>query len=456
MGRLISWPIGLRISGMRPLSGPRTIGAAGSESLTGYVQTVAGAFGVWRWQLQFPPMRGEVFRRYRGTVAALHGGANALRVPFFDPDAAGLANVDAWSQPRTVLFMRMEGADGATTAYDESPSRHVATFAGNAQLDTAQSAFGSSSLLCDGTTDYVTVPNHADFRVHAGKDFTIKCRARFAAIASFSQLIGLWNVGDNRRSWALFAINDGGSNVNCLRFAYSLDGTTAINTVQSANSAITTGVWYDIRVTRAAGVIRLYLNGVQVGTVTDNSAFYANTADPLHIGGSALGASSTNGHIDQVEMVQNLATNFAAFTPPTVVERLSYDAPQFDGEVWRHTTAVELPGAAAALGATQVVLSNLTWGYQLGVGDWFGFYPYHFGVYMVTEVLKPGTYRIWPPLRKAVVDGYATRRPVMAMRIESEDGAGFARSVDAAEGATMTLIEVTDPDVADYFNDGGA
>lgn len=455
MGRLIPWPEGVRISGMSPLSGPRTIGAASSESLAGYVQTVAGVFGLWRWQLRLAPMKGAAFQRYRGTIAALHGGANALRVPFYNPDASGFANVDAWSQPRVALFMRFDGADGATVAYDESPSRHVATFAGNAQLDTAQKAFGVSSLLCDGTTDYVTIPNHADFRVAAGRDFALKCRARFAAISGFHQLVGLWNTASNRRSWALFAINNGTDAINVLRFSYSLDGTTVVNTVQSAPAAITTGVWYDIRVTRAAGVIRLYLDGVEVATATDNSAFYVNTADPLHIGGSTAGASSTNGHIDQVEIIQNIATNIAAFTPPTVVERLSYDVPRVDGEVWRHAADM-FPDGGGVVGATRMKMFSFNGGHQLGIGDWFGFAPYHFGVYMVTEVLAPGDYRIWPPLRKAVVDGYATRRPVMAMRLESEVAASIDRGVDWADGPTMTLVEVMDPDVATYFNDGGA
>lgn len=458
MGRLIPWPAGVGISGMSPLTGPRTIGAASSESLAGYVQTVAAPFGLWRWHLKLAPMKGATFQRYRGTVAALHGGANALRVPFYNPDTAGLANISAWSQPRVALFMRFDGADAATVAYDESPSRHVATFGGNAQLDTAQKAFGVSSLLCDGTGDFVTVPNHADWRIGAGDLFTIKCRARFAAISGTHQIVGQWHTSGDRRSWALFAVNNGTDAIDVLRFVFSTDGSTGTvdATATTTTGAITTGVWYDIVVTRISdGVIRMYLDGVLVASTTHAGAFYANTADPLAIGGSDAGASSTNGHIDQVEIIRNVGTNFTGFTPPTVVPRLSWDAPQFDGEIWRHI-ADDLPAAPAAVGDTIVKLQNNVWGHALGVGDWFGFAPYHFGVYMVTEVLAPGTYRVWPPLRKAVVDGYVTRRPVMAMRLESEQSASVDRGLDWADAATMTLVEVLDPDVAQYFNDGGA
>jgi hypothetical protein len=86
MARLVSWPIGLRANGREPLSGPRTIGAAQTQSVGGFVQTVAAPFGLWRWRFSFPPIRGQLFRRYRGWVTSLHGGANATRVTWCDWD----------------------------------------------------------------------------------------------------------------------------------------------------------------------------------------------------------------------------------------------------------------------------------------------------------------------------------------------------------------------------------
>lgn len=97
MGRLIDWPVGLYPKGMDPLSGPQTVGGGSTTGSTGFVQTFASPFGLWKWQFTMPPMRGRVFRRYRGMVLALHGGANAVKFPFFDPDGItfdemGIAN----------------------------------------------------------------------------------------------------------------------------------------------------------------------------------------------------------------------------------------------------------------------------------------------------------------------------------------------------------------------------
>src|SRR5690606_28949550 len=97
MARLVSWPSGLRANFREPLSGPRTVGAASTQSIGGFTQTSGSPFGLWRWRFSFPPIRGQLFRRYRGWVTALHGGANATRVPFCDWDGltARQAGVDA-------------------------------------------------------------------------------------------------------------------------------------------------------------------------------------------------------------------------------------------------------------------------------------------------------------------------------------------------------------------------
>jgi hypothetical protein len=86
MGRLLDWPRDLRWVSREPLTGPRTIGSGSTQSATGFMQTFASPFGLWRWSFTFPPLRGPAFRAYRGAVTALHGGANAIRVPFCDPD----------------------------------------------------------------------------------------------------------------------------------------------------------------------------------------------------------------------------------------------------------------------------------------------------------------------------------------------------------------------------------
>jgi hypothetical protein len=136
MPRLIAWPGGLQIQTRQPLSGPRTIGAGSSESLGGYVQTVASPFGLWRWQISFRPLRREAFRRFRGMVAALHGGANAVRVPFCDPDRI------SWNETGT-SFSALQLRDGLEWSV---------TYENRGSLLLGDGAAGAL-LIGDGTTD---------------------------------------------------------------------------------------------------------------------------------------------------------------------------------------------------------------------------------------------------------------------------------------------------------------
>ncbi len=86
MARVVSWPIGIRVSMSGPKSGPRSIGSGSSESLTGFVQSVASPFGLWAWSFSIPPLRGAGFRAWRAFVMALQAGANGARVTMCDPD----------------------------------------------------------------------------------------------------------------------------------------------------------------------------------------------------------------------------------------------------------------------------------------------------------------------------------------------------------------------------------
>lgn len=246
MARLLSWPHGVAIVDRSPLSGPRSHTAASSESLTGFVQTVASAFGAWRWQFTVRPMRGSMFRRYRGMAAALHGGANAVRVDFCDPD--GLS----WEE----------------SGIDVTPAE-----------------------------------------VRAGIEWS------------------------NGASWS-------------------------------------------------------------------------------------------------------------------------------NGENWSFGRPWEDVAAAADEGDDEITISGENWGHTLGMGDYLGFTPYHFGLYIVTEVIaqntgspSTSTYRIWPPLRKPLTtDDYATLEPVMAMRPESESAVTASRGRVMAEANTLVMTEVEDADVRDYYS----
>ena len=69
----------------------------------------------------------------------------------------------------TKLLLHCDGTDESTTITDSSPTTaHTMTAAGNAKLDTTIKKFGTASLQLDGTGDWVTAPDDADFVLSGG------------------------------------------------------------------------------------------------------------------------------------------------------------------------------------------------------------------------------------------------------------------------------------------------
>jgi hypothetical protein len=70
---------------------------------------------------------------------------------------------------KVTCLLHFNGSDASTTIIDDaymqgSPTR-TWTASGNAQLDTAYKRLGSASLLCDGTTDYISTPSDSGLRL---------------------------------------------------------------------------------------------------------------------------------------------------------------------------------------------------------------------------------------------------------------------------------------------------
>lgn len=97
----------------------------------------------------------------------------------------------------TALLLHCDGIDAATTFTNSAVGgAHTVTANGNAQIDTAQSKFGGASGLFDGTGDFLSVPDHADFDLSGGI-WTIDCWIRFPTTAVERVLWSSATDGDN-------------------------------------------------------------------------------------------------------------------------------------------------------------------------------------------------------------------------------------------------------------------
>lgn len=196
------------------------------------------------------------------------------------------------------LLCGFNGADAATSSTDESPSPRTLTFVADAQLDTAQKKFGTASLLVDGTGDYVSAPDSADW-VFDG-EFTLEAWMRPAALGA-TAILAQWAAGNS--AWSFELVGTGQ-----MRFRFSTDGSTTAHDLTTTGTAIATGTWYHVAVDRGSdSKMRVYVDGVmRASKATATGTCFDSTA-VLGIGARASAAIPFNGHLDEVRITKGIA-----------------------------------------------------------------------------------------------------------------------------------------------------
>lgn len=209
-----------------------------------------------------------------------------------------------WSN--VVALLHMDGTDGSTTFIDERG--HTFTANGNAQIDTAQSKFGGASGLFDGSGDYISTPDSADWDFGTG-DFTVEFWVRFNALP-VNSVITFVSTYLSATGWGVQYRTDGGLG-NRLTWGF---GDDQRNFAWSPS----TNTWYHIAVARAVTNLRAFIDGVQIGSTLTNSDNLTNTA-PLWIGAlnSGGGIQYFNGWIDELRITKGVALYTENFTPPS-------------------------------------------------------------------------------------------------------------------------------------------
>lgn len=209
----------------------------------------------------------------------------------------------------TKLLLHCDGAAGSTIFLDSAFGAvpHVMTANGNAQVDTARSVFGGCAFLSDGTSDYLTSPNSADWDLGtAGAgDFTIDFWVNFNSTTGQQGLMGADN-GVGTTGWEIL-VSAGGN------FLIVTQNSTVFNTAWSRS----TNIWYHVAIVRRGAVITVYINGTSLGTATDGS--WQSGANGLIIGtgNTGLVQGFINGWMDEIRISKGVARWTSAFIPPT-------------------------------------------------------------------------------------------------------------------------------------------
>ncbi len=196
----------------------------------------------------------------------------------------------------TVLLMHMDG--------DQSDSNHIVTVNGNPQFSTAQSKFGGSSMYFDGSGDYLTVPDDADWAL--GSIWTIDLWAYITTGVKVNYMVTQHQNTDNK--WA-FGVNAS----NKLTWNMKTGGTWSTPEPVSTMS-VPIGSWTHLAATNDGTNIRLFSDGTLFGTFSTRTL--PDMSSLLKIGGGYDSWQYT-GYIDELRITKGEARWITGFTPPT-------------------------------------------------------------------------------------------------------------------------------------------
>lgn len=212
------------------------------------------------------------------------------------------------------LYSRLNGTDGSTASFSsDDVNAHTMVPTNGAQIDTAQSKFGGSSILLDNTgapalADYVRLNDYVGMEL-LGNDFTVEAWIRLASLPTtsvdggFTIIAHYQNSGNLRQWW--FKLDDS----NALEFAYSTDGITVDNVCQTSFT-FAVDTWYAVAAVRDGNSVYLYVDGTRIGTHAVSGSVYGSYSAFPYIGLTNTSSgfrSQFDGWIDEIRLTVGTA-----------------------------------------------------------------------------------------------------------------------------------------------------
>jgi len=211
------------------------------------------------------------------------------------------------------LILHFNG-DNLSTDFPDDGVRYPMLPVNDAAITTANFKFGNSSLRLNGSDEAVrTIPEL--FHGLGADDFTLTAWVYPNTLASTFKIISQYESSTGE-------ISVGFNSSTGLRFDV-VDGLPKISVSQGDTVGWTTSTWHHVAVMRNGTKVTLYLNGVEVASVTDTDSLpelaqkvYVGAQDPLN-DVSAQGFF-LDGDVDEVRLVKGYVEHVIDFPPPSI------------------------------------------------------------------------------------------------------------------------------------------
>jgi hypothetical protein len=192
---------------------------------------------------------------------------------------------------------------------DNTSKYNVETVA-TAQISTAQSKFGGSSILLSAAGDYL-LATPAQVNPLGTGNFTVEYWIYFNSVAN-QQAAVVYGSGSGNYEPLFGWVDSVGLHLYLSSTGSSWDIASAVQIIPNGLAA--TGRWYHVAVTRSGSTFRTFCNGNQVSTFTSSAAIYQSTSN-INVGRYATGYW-INAYFDDIRITNGVSRYNSNFTPP--------------------------------------------------------------------------------------------------------------------------------------------
>lgn len=211
---------------------------------------------------------------------------------YYDTIMATSGLVGYWRLGETTSTMAPSSGAVSGTVFN-SPTRGVA----GATVDDINLA-----VTLNGTTQYIGFGNN----YANASSYSVECWVKFTSVAAtsgFQTFVSKEDYGTTPASgWGLY-LEEATNTISFVRM-----DTTSVKKMNAGS--FTSGVWYHIVATYDGSNLRLYSNGVQIGTAVASAIGAKTSTAPMRIGQAGTGGDFFGGTIDELA-IYNVALSGA-------------------------------------------------------------------------------------------------------------------------------------------------
>ena len=199
------------------------------------------------------------------------------------------------------ILLPLDGTNGSTTIPDASDNAISVTVNGGAQISTAQSKFGGSSLYLQRSASSSISWTGTAFGTD---DFTVEFWLRVSNFSARQTVFQYGSSGNRFNFW----IDTSGN-------LWLFSSQSPFGLSEGNLQTLSTNTWYHIAVSLDGNTVRPFIGGVAKTTSGWNNSFSATN---FSVGGTIAGAEYVEGYVDDLRITAGTTARYvAAFTPPT-------------------------------------------------------------------------------------------------------------------------------------------